>query len=206
MANTDIQWTEAQALDLLARIANKDESALAELHQRMAKRIYAFALNRLHDEGEAESVVVETLFAVWEKPHQFRGNSKLSTWILGIARNKIFVAFGDRSPQAEDVDEMSDELESEGLGVFEIVAQKQDREKILGCLDTLPDAQRECLHLVFYEGYSVKEISQFQLVPEGTVKTRLFHARKSMKSCLEGEHSGSGERSKRKPSPPGEFS
>ena len=204
MANKDIQWTEAQALDLLARIAQKDESALAELHQRMAKRIYAFALNRLHDEGEAESVVAETLFAVWEKPHQFRGNSKLSTWMYGIARNKIFVAFGDRPPQAEDLDEMADELESEDLGVFEVVAQKQDREKILGCLDTLPDAQRECLHLVFYEGYSVKEIAQFQAVPEGTVKTRLFHARKSMKGCLQGEHSSGGRPSKGKASSAGE--
>ncbi len=190
MAITTRQWTEAQALDLLNRITHRDESALAELHQHMAKRIYAFALNRLHDESEAESVVAETLFAVWEKPQHFRGDSKLSTWILGIARNKVFVAYGDRSPQSDDLDELSEELESEGLGVFEMVSQKQDRQQILGCLDTLPEAQRECLYLVFYEGYSVKEISQFQSVPQGTVKTRLFHARKAMKSCLEAANKG----------------
>ncbi len=185
MVITARQWTESQALDLLNRIAQRDESALEELHRCMAKRIYAFALNRLHDESEAESVVVETLFAVWEKPQQFRGNSKLSTWILGIARNKVLDIRGRRPRPAEDLDELAEELESDGLGVFELVARQQDRKQILGCLETLPEAQRECLHLVFYEGHALKEIAQFQSVPEGTVRTRLFHARKAMRRCLE---------------------
>ena len=200
------QWTEAQALELLARIAERDESAMVELHQHMAKRIYAFALNRLHDEAEATSVMVDTLFAVWEKPHQFRGQSQLSTWMYGIARNKIFAIYGSRTPQMEDLDELDDELEAQGMGTFELVAHKQDQQQIFGCLDTLPPAQRECLHLVFYEGLSVREIAQFQAIAEGTVKTRLFYGRKSMKTCLEaanardrgsskGRHSSSGDES-----------
>lgn len=185
MAYKARQWTEEQALAVLERIADKDESALAELHEMMAKRIYAFALNRLHDESEAESVVVDTLFAVWQKPRQFRGDSKFSTWVLGIARNKSCVVLGQRAPACEDVDDLADQLESEGLGVFEQVAHSQDRRQIFGCLETLSEAQRECLQLTFYEGYSVNEIAHFQAVPEGTVKTRLFHARKAMKTCLE---------------------
>lgn len=170
---------------VLERIAEKDESALAELHAMMAKRIYAFALNRLHDETDAESVVVDTLFAIWQKPRQFRGDSKFSTWVLGIARNKSLGILGQRAPQGEDVDDLADELEDQGLGVFEQVSHSQDRRQIFACLETLSEVQRECLRLTFYEGCSVHEIAQFQSVPEGTVKTRLFHARKAMKTCLE---------------------
>lgn len=185
-----IQWTPAEALALLERLARRDESALAELHRAMARRIYAFALNRLHDEGEAESVVVDTLFDVWREPRRFRGESQLSTWILGIARNKMLMLLRGRAPIGEDVDELADELADEGLGVFEAVSQMQDRRQIFGCLETLPEAQRECLQLTFYEGCAVAEIAELQSVPQGTVKSRLFHARKAMKTCLEAAASG----------------
>jgi len=185
-----IQWTPEQAQALLERIARRDESALAELHRAMARRIYAFALNRLHDEGEAESVVVDTLFDVWQQPKRFRGESQLSTWILGIARNKLLMLLRGRPPVGDDVDELADVLEDEGLGVFETVSAMQDRRQIFGCLETLPEAQRECLQLAFYEGCAIDEIAQFQSVPEGTVKTRLFHGRKAMKTCLEAAQRG----------------
>jgi RNA polymerase sigma-70 factor (ECF subfamily) len=48
----------------------------------------------------------------------------------------------------------------------------------------LSDDHRECVHLVFYEGLSLAEVAQVQSCPEGTVKTRLFHARQKLKGCL----------------------
>jgi RNA polymerase sigma-70 factor, ECF subfamily len=69
--------------------------------------------------------------------------------------------------------------------VFELVLNTQYRHHIDGCLETLPDAQRESLFLTFYEGWTVSDIASFQSCPEGTAKTRLFHARKNMKDCLE---------------------
>ena len=49
----------------------------------------------------------------------------------------------------------------------------------------LSDEHRECLHLVFYEGMGLAEVAEVQHCPEGTVKTRLFHARQKIKKCLE---------------------
>jgi len=51
-------------------------------------------------------------------------------------------------------------------------------------MDRLPDDQRECLHLVFYEGYSLAEVAAVQSCPTNTVKTRLFHARHKLRNCL----------------------
>jgi RNA polymerase sigma-70 factor, ECF subfamily len=178
--------SETEVRGLLQRIAKQDESALRELHQAYAKRIYAFALNRLHDEQDAETVVVDALYEVWQRPDRFRGESLFSTWILGIAKFKVLMMLRARRPEMQTLDdEISDTVPDESMGVFETVLNTQHRHHIDGCLETLPDAQRECLTLTFYEGWSVADIAEFQSCPEGTAKTRLFHARKNIKDCLE---------------------
>jgi RNA polymerase sigma-70 factor (ECF subfamily) len=53
------------------------------------------------------------------------------------------------------------------------------------CIEKLSDAQRECVQLVFLEGLALAEIAAVQKVPEGTVKTRLFHGRKNLRECVE---------------------
>ena len=178
--------TEPHVHDLLARMGRKDESALRELHRAYARRIYAFALNRLHDEQEAETVMVDVLHDVWKNPAAFRGESQFSTWLLGIAKFKVLMTVRARRPDMQELtDEMAETTEDDSMGVFDTVLNSQHRQHIGGCLDTLPDAQRESLVLTFYEGWTVGEIAEFQGCPEGTAKTRLFHARKNMKLCLE---------------------
>ena len=178
--------TEQHVHDLLARLGRQDESALRELHQAYAKRIYAFALNRLHDEQEAETVMVDVLYEVWKHPDRFRGESKFSTWLLGIAKFKLLMLIRARRTDTQELtDEIAETTEDEGMGVFDTVLNNQHRQHIGGCLETLPDVQRESLVLTFYEGWTVAEIAEFQACPEGTAKTRLFHARKNMKGCLE---------------------
>jgi RNA polymerase sigma-70 factor, ECF subfamily len=182
---------ETEVRTLLERIGKQDESALRELHKAYAKRIYAFALNRLHDEQDAETVVADVLYEVWQRPDRFRGESLFSTWILGIAKFKVLMMLRARRPQMQELDdEICETVPDESMGVFETVLNAQHRHHIDGCLETLPDVQRECLTLTFYEGWSVLDISDFQACPEGTAKTRLFHARKSMKDCLEHAFAG----------------
>ena len=183
--------SDTEISELLRRIGNQDESALRQLHQAFAKRIYAFALNRLHDDQDAETVVADVLYEVWQRPDRFRGESQFSTWILGIAKFKVLMLLRARRPEMQTLDdEIIDTVPDEGMGVFDLVLNSQYRHHIDGCLETLPGAQRECLTLTFYEGWSVSEIAEFQTCPEGTAKTRLFHGRKNMKDCLEQAFSG----------------
>jgi RNA polymerase sigma-70 factor, ECF subfamily len=189
MATHDLNTSkvaEQRIQDILSRMARRDESALKELHQLYAKRIYAFALNRLHDESDAESVTVDVLYEVWLKPDTYRGESQFSTWILGIAKYKVLMMIRARKPHMQELDdEMAESIPDEGLGVFDLVLNAQYRHHIFGCLETLPITQRESLQMTFYDGLSVLEIAELQGCPEGTAKTRLFYARKSMKDCLE---------------------
>ena len=56
---------------------------------------------------------------------------------------------------------------------------------VRSCVDKLKADFRECVHLVFYEGMALAEVARIQQIPEGTVKTRLFHARQKLKQCLQ---------------------
>ena len=176
----------AEVFALLNRIAEKDEAAFRQLYRAFSRKLYAYVLNQVRDAGKAEEIVADTLYEIWRQPNRFRGDSQFSTWLTGIARNKVLLAF--RSEKAhrdhEDIDELDEQLESDDLGVFERCADEQRRAGVKRCLDKLPDEQRECMHLVFYEDCSVGEIAAIQNCPEGTVKTRLFHARQRLRNCL----------------------
>ncbi len=176
----ELSNSDAQAL--LERMARRDQAALRELHRHFGRRIYAFALNRLHDADEAETVVSDTLFELWKHPERFRGESRFSTWVLGIARHKMLDRLRARMP---DYDELDEQTPSCDLGSFEQLAQRERREGILRCMEKLSDVHRECLHMVFYEGMTLGEVAQMQQCPENTVKTRLFHARQKIKGCVE---------------------
>jgi RNA polymerase sigma-70 factor, ECF subfamily len=175
-----------RVFQLLQRIARKDEAAFRELYGAFSRKVYAYVLNQIRDPAQAEEIVADTLYDIWRQPDRFRGDAQFSTWVIGIARNKVLMAFRSRKPDSthEDVDEMDEQLESDEAGAFEVLAEKQRRDGVQHCMSKLAEEQRECLHLVFYEGYSLTEVAEVQSCPEGTVKTRLFHARQKLKNCL----------------------
>jgi RNA polymerase sigma-70 factor (ECF subfamily) len=182
-----MEWDNRKVFELLQAIGSGNERSMRELYQQYSRKVYAFALNQLRNPHEAEEIVVDTLHEVWKNPARFRGDSKFSTWLLGIARHKILDAFRARRPQADelDYDEMGEVLESDDPTPFDVFAHGERREGVRRCLERLPEEQRECMHLVFYEGLSLGEIAALQGCPENTVKTRLFHARQKIRGCLQ---------------------
>jgi RNA polymerase sigma-70 factor (ECF subfamily) len=175
-----------EVLRLLGRIGQADEAAFRELYRAFSRRLYAYVLRQLGEPAQAEEIVADTLYEVWKAPARFRGESQFSTWLIGIARNKVLMAFRSRKPdrQHEDLDVVAETVASEDASAFDLLAQSQRREGVRHCMDKLSDDHRECVHLVFYEGMSLAEVAAVQSCPEGTVKTRLFHARQKLKNCL----------------------
>jgi RNA polymerase sigma-70 factor, ECF subfamily len=171
-----------RAKSLMRRIIAQDERALAELHPLLARRIYAFALNRLHDPDEAETVVSDTILEVWKHASRWDTECKLSTWVLGIANNKVRTAWRKRE---EATEEFEDTLESEDLGPFDEHLRTEERAHIRHCMERLSDSHREALEVVYFQEFSVDEAGQALGCPPGTVKTRLFHARLGLRKCLE---------------------
>jgi RNA polymerase sigma-70 factor, ECF subfamily len=176
-----------QVLRLLGRIEQKDEGAFRELYCAFSRKLYAYVLRQLSDPAQAEEIVADTLYEVWKAPAKFRGESQFSTWLIGIARNKVLMHWRARKPDADhdDVADLAEQLPSDAPGAFEIMADQQRSAGVRTCVDKLGSDHRECVHLVFYQGMALAEVARIQQIPEGTVKTRLFHARQKLKQCLQ---------------------
>ncbi len=176
--------TEA-ALALLRRIKDGDEKAFATLYTSMSRRVFAFALNQVRDEARAEEILVDTMHEVWKKPEHFNGTSKLSTWILGIARYKVLNSFRNRKNDHEALsDEQANAIESTAPSAYDSIAARERETGVRRCMAKLSAEHRECMHLAFFEEMALAEIAKLQACPENTVKTRLFHARQKIKNCL----------------------
>jgi RNA polymerase sigma-70 factor (ECF subfamily) len=172
--------------ELLGRIAKQDQAAFQELYKAFSRKVYAYVLNQLKDHVRAEEVLVDTMYEVWRNPTRFRGDSQFGTWLIGIARNKALMVYRSRRPDEDhsDLEDIAETEPSDSEDGYAQLAQRQRSEGVRHCMDKLSDEHRECLHLVFYEGYSLAEVAEVQRCPENTVKTRLFHARQKIKNCL----------------------
>ncbi len=174
--------------ELLLRIGREDQAAFRQLYKAFSRSVYAYVLNMLNNHAHAEEVVADTLYEVWRHPQRFRGESKFSTWLIGIARRKALMVYRARRPDElhSDLDDIAEITAAETPDGYAELAARQRRDGVQHCMGKLSDEHRECLHLVFYEGMGLAEVAQVQDCPEGTVKTRLFHARQKIKKCLQG--------------------
>ncbi len=171
--------TDDHDRQLVARIAKRDSAALRALYMAHSTRIYRFVLSLARNETLAEDVVSETFLKVWQKAGSFEGQSKVSTWLLTIARNQAISVLRKRTEAPID-DEKAAEQKDES-DTQEILTAKKDKGAVMrACIDKLSPAHREIIDLVYYQDRSIAEIAGILDIPENTVKTRMFHARKHL--------------------------
>jgi RNA polymerase sigma-70 factor (ECF subfamily) len=168
---------------LLASIANGDRTAMHTLYARHNVRVYRFILRMLRDSAAAEDLVSQVFLDVWRTARQFEGRAQVSTWLLSIARFKALTALRQR--QHEDIDQ-DDVLEiADGSDTPEAALDRNRTSDILrACVAKLSPAHREVINLVYYHEMSVEEVGRIVGIPQSTVKTRMFYARKQLAELL----------------------
>jgi RNA polymerase sigma-70 factor (ECF subfamily) len=175
--------TEGSDAALIESIAKGDRGAMHALYKRHDVYVYRFALRLTGNPSIAEDIVNEVFFEVWRQAAGFEAKSKVSTWLLGIARNKALSALRRRSDAqlderfASTIEDLADNPEE--------ATDKVNRGEVLQrCLKQLSPAQREVVDLVYYHGKTVAEVSEIVVAPVRTVKTRMFYARKRLAGLL----------------------
>ncbi len=164
---------------LIGRIARGDRLAMQVLFARHHVRIYRFVLRLLRDEMAAEDVISEVFLDVWRQASRFEGRSAVSTWLIAIARFKALSTL--RKRREEGLDEETMEAIEEPSDNPALAIEKIDKgEKLRQCLAALTREHREVIDLVYYHEKSVEEVAQIIGIPENTVKTRMFYARKKL--------------------------
>jgi RNA polymerase sigma-70 factor (ECF subfamily) len=164
---------------LIERIALGDRNAMLVLFTGHQVRVFRFILRMIGDKTIAEDLTSEVFLDVWRQAGQFEGRSTVSTWMLAMARYKALAVRRRRTEDQLD-EEVVEAIEDDGDDP-EVAVQKKDRSEILRrCLGKLSADHREIVDLVYYHEKSVDEAAQILAIPENTVKTRLFHARKRL--------------------------
>jgi RNA polymerase sigma-70 factor (ECF subfamily) len=173
----------AQDAELVRRIAAGDDTALRPLIAAHQARVFRFAMRLVGSAAVAEEVTNEVFLEVWRHAGKFEGASAPGTWILSIAHHRAVSRLRKRREESWDED-AADALPDTSDDP-EVAAQKADKGAILRlCLDKLSAEHKAVVDLVYYHELSVSEVSEVLKIPENTVKTRMFYARKRLSELL----------------------
>lgn len=169
---------DARDAELLRLVAAKDRRALESLYRDYFGRLNRF-LGRLTPRREiAEEAINDAFWIVWTQAAEFRGGSRVSTWIIGIAYRCALKSLRRNASLHGGSGAAADESVHEP-------AADQERSDWLGRgLAMLPIEQRSTIELAYYLGHSCQEIAQIMDCSVGTVKARMFHARVKLRNLL----------------------
>ena len=168
---------------LIARIAGGDRLAMQVLFARHHVRVYRFVLRLVRNDATAEDLISEVFLDIWRQAGKFEGRAAVSTWMLGIARFKALSVMRKRQDTELD-DETAERIEDQADDPETALAKKDKGALLRQCLTALSAEHREIVDLVYYHEKSVEEVAGIVGIPEATVKTRMFYARKKLSELM----------------------
>jgi RNA polymerase sigma-70 factor, ECF subfamily len=171
---------------LVEEIAAGSKPAMPTLFARHRTYVYRWLLRFVSSETLAEDLLSEVFLDVWRQAARFQRRSSVSTWLLSIARHKALSARRRRTEGAE-LDEKIEATVADPADDQEVALQEKTRDELVRrALTRLSREHREVIDLVYYHEKSVDEVAQILGVPPGTVKTRMFYARKKLAEFVNG--------------------
>lgn len=178
--------TQAQDLDLIGLVAQGSERAMQQIYDKYYLPVRNFSRRRLIDAEAQDDVVQETMLNVWKYAKDFRGESKLSSWIFAIAARSAYRS-NEKSRKHQVIDESCQQLESIESDSQEAAEEdfQSPAEHFLARIESLPEIQQRALTLKYVFGLSCVEVAEREGCCAGTVKTRLFYARRSLAKTLD---------------------
>ncbi len=175
------QGADLRDRELIVRVARGDRDAFRELYLAYHRRLARFLTRLTHRREDAEEIISETLWIVWQRAGDFRDASRVSTWIMGIAYRRALKMIRRAATHQRAMLLESSHHEPFAADAVQAAADRQLLERGLA---QLPLEQRLVLEFTYYMDRSCEEISEIMACPVNTVKTRMFNARRKLKSIL----------------------
>ena len=180
--------TASQEAEIVRRVLECDADAFGAIVDEYQKNVYNLALRMTGNPEDAQDMSQEAFIKAFNSLASFRGDSKLSVWLYRIVSNVCLDFLRSRkrrqtvSLNMDDGEGGSSELEIPDLSAMpeEELNRRLTREAVRKGLLSLPEDQREILLLREIEGLSYDEIAQALELEAGTVKSRIFRARKRL--------------------------
>ena len=172
----------------MRRIALQDRQAFEALYRTYYRRLTRFLDRFMRRPQMIDEILDDTMLVVWQKAATFNGSSQVSTWIFAIAYRKAMKALkreGGRTQILSDHEELLYAPSPESAFI-----DGEYRSAVRRLVAGLSAEQRAVVELTYYHGCAYKEIAAIVGCPVDTVKTRMFHARRKLRSVLRGRDEG----------------
>ena len=188
MTGSGDQGDDAEARDRvwLAAVARGDRASFERMYLHHHGRLARFLARHSTQRDVVDEIINETFWIVWRSAQTFRGDSKISTWIIGIAWRCLLKSLRNQ-PRAASQAELDAHERADGSFADADAADSERRELrdwVNGGLALLPPDQRATIELAYFLGQSCEEIATIMDCAVGTVKARLFHARVRLRNTL----------------------
>lgn len=174
---------EATDADLVRLVAAGDRAALAALYERHGQAVLAQVVLAVGDRSLAEEVLQDTMLSVWRGAASFRGDSKVRSWLIAIARRQARDRLRRRRVPTV-TDEVLSSWPATEPGPEDLTLERAEAAVVAQAVAALGARYREVLGLVYGASLTLAETAQVLGVPVGTVKSRLAGARAALAVSL----------------------
>ena len=187
--------TEEQILSIIREVLDGDANAFEDIVREYERNVYNIALRMSGEREDALDISQEAFLKAYHSLRSFRGDSKFSVWLYRIVSNTCLDFLRERKRRAEvplvreddEGGEAQTQIPDESLSPETLLERKLTREALRRGLESLPDDQRKILLLREIQGFSYEEIGSILSLESGTVKSRIFRARRKLCEFLAAE-------------------
>ncbi len=186
---------DAHYRQLMARIADRDESAFAALYDATASRVYALALRITRKAQDAEDVVEETYFQIWQRADQYdMQRGRVLAWVLTICRSRALDLLRrlDHADPHDDPGSLAEQSDEHTTDPQQLMVMFQRDSAVHAAMTQLTGVQRQLVALAFLRDLSHQQIADQLNMPLGTVKTHIRNALTTLRGLLENARVGEG--------------
>lgn len=178
-------YEDADDLLLMERLVERDLKAFDQLYQRHSRLVFSLCLRILHDEHDAEQVLVDVFFELWDRAERFNpGRANPRTYLVTLTRSRAIDRLRKRRRQPSTASAgVLVQLEG-GERPPDRVMKNEAARLVQQALTTLTDDERTALENVYYQGMTHTEAAQAMQAPLGTVKTWVRRALKRMREAV----------------------
>lgn len=168
--------------ELAARAAHGDDNAFGQLVDRYAPAARRVARALLGSDADADDAAQEGFLSAWKAISRFDQSRPFRPWLMRIVLNAARDA--GRRRGVRETDALSPDAADRRAGPDVEAGRALLRDRLREVLATLPERQRMAITMFDAEGYAHAEIAQVLGVPEGTVRSDVFHARRALRADL----------------------
>jgi RNA polymerase sigma-70 factor, ECF subfamily len=162
-----------------------EPAAWDTLFRRYQLPLYVYVFELVHDEQAGLDLVQETFIAAVKHIGSLREDEKFGSWLFGIAHQKCIQRWRKQKRGEVSLGEIPESPDESEGGPDDLLIRQEQEAEFMKQLNQLPLLQRSVLLLHFVENFSIEEIARITNTPPGTVKSRLFYAKKSLRKLLE---------------------